>query len=208
MSRVLIRMSPFRTWLNSCATTPWSSSRVSSVIVPSVTATADATAATVRQRLNCIQGALQDTLTNNRYCCDNVGLGNAIAYGNPAYLAMEAGMIIFFAMTASVKERVQEIGLFRAIGFRTGHIIQVLLIEAFFGIPGLGSYTIDAINAQDFAVVRSMVFIGSLLYILGLLLTDISAGLPWNWVLAEGPGVAALLLAIWWLFRRAEARER
>jgi peptide/nickel transport system permease protein len=49
-----------------------------------------------------------------------------------------------------------------------------LLIEAFFGIPGLGSYTIDAINAQDFAVVRAMVFIGSALYILGLLLTDIS----------------------------------
>jgi peptide/nickel transport system permease protein len=49
-----------------------------------------------------------------------------------------------------------------------------LLIEAFFGIPGLGSYTIDAINAQDFAVVRAMVFIGSALYIVGLLLTDIS----------------------------------
>jgi len=49
-----------------------------------------------------------------------------------------------------------------------------LVIEAFFGIPGLGSYTIDAINAQDFAVVRAMVFIGSALYILGLLLTDLS----------------------------------
>lgn len=49
-----------------------------------------------------------------------------------------------------------------------------LLTESFFGIPGLGSYTIDAINAQDFAVVRSMVFIGSLLYIAGLILTDIS----------------------------------
>jgi len=49
-----------------------------------------------------------------------------------------------------------------------------LLTESFFGIPGLGSYTIDAINAQDFAVVRSMVFIGSVLYIVGLMLTDIS----------------------------------
>jgi peptide/nickel transport system permease protein len=49
-----------------------------------------------------------------------------------------------------------------------------LLTESFFGVPGLGSYTIDAINAQDFAVVRSMVFIGSVLYIVGLLLTDIS----------------------------------
>ncbi|MDO9226172.1 MAG: ABC transporter permease [Pseudomonadota bacterium] len=49
-----------------------------------------------------------------------------------------------------------------------------LIIESFFGIPGLGSYTIDAIQAQDFAIVRSMVFLGSLLYIFGLVLTDIS----------------------------------
>jgi len=49
-----------------------------------------------------------------------------------------------------------------------------LISESFFGIPGLGSYTIDAIQAQDFAVVRAMVFIGSVLYIVGLLLTDLS----------------------------------
>jgi len=49
-----------------------------------------------------------------------------------------------------------------------------LLTESFFGIPGLGSYTIDAINAQDFAVVRAMVFIGAVLYIIGLILTDLS----------------------------------
>jgi peptide/nickel transport system permease protein len=49
-----------------------------------------------------------------------------------------------------------------------------LITEAFFGIPGLGSYTIDAINSQDFAVVRAMVFLGSVFYILGLILTDIS----------------------------------
>ena len=49
-----------------------------------------------------------------------------------------------------------------------------LLSESFFGIPGLGSYTIDAIQAQDFAVVRAMVFLGSVFYIVGLILTDIS----------------------------------
>jgi peptide/nickel transport system permease protein len=49
-----------------------------------------------------------------------------------------------------------------------------LVMESFFGIPGLGSYTIDAIQAQDFAVVRTMVFVGSFLYIVGLVLTDIS----------------------------------
>ena len=49
-----------------------------------------------------------------------------------------------------------------------------LILESFFSIPGLGSYTIDAINSQDFAIVRSMVFLGAFLYIIGLLLTDIS----------------------------------
>lgn len=49
-----------------------------------------------------------------------------------------------------------------------------LVTESFFGIPGLGSYTIDAIRSQDFAIVQSMVFLGSALYILGLLLTDLS----------------------------------
>ena len=49
-----------------------------------------------------------------------------------------------------------------------------LITESFFGIPGLGSYTIDAINRQDFSIVRSMVFLGAVLYIIGLLLTDLS----------------------------------
>jgi peptide/nickel transport system permease protein len=52
--------------------------------------------------------------------------------------------------------------------------LGALITESFFAIPGLGSYTIDAIQAQDFAIVRAMVFLGSLLYIAGLLLTDFS----------------------------------
>jgi peptide/nickel transport system permease protein len=52
--------------------------------------------------------------------------------------------------------------------------IGSLVMESFFGIPGLGSYTIDAIRHQDFGIVRAMVFLGSVLYIVGLILTDIS----------------------------------
>lgn len=52
-----------------------------------------------------------------------------------------------------------------------------LITESFFAIPGLGSYLIEAIAGQDFAIVRAMVFIGSVLYILGLILTDISYSL-------------------------------
>lgn len=49
-----------------------------------------------------------------------------------------------------------------------------LVLESFFGIPGLGSYMIDAIYQQDFAIVRAMVFLGSVLYLVGLMLTDLS----------------------------------
>ncbi len=49
-----------------------------------------------------------------------------------------------------------------------------LISESFFGIPGLGSYTIEAINAQDLSIVRAMVFLGSALYIVGLILADVS----------------------------------
>jgi peptide/nickel transport system permease protein len=48
-----------------------------------------------------------------------------------------------------------------------------LISESFFSIPGLGAYLIGAIGSQDFAIVRSMVFVGSVLYIFGLILTDL-----------------------------------
>jgi peptide/nickel transport system permease protein len=53
-----------------------------------------------------------------------------------------------------------------------------LVFESFFGIPGLGAYVIDAIAGQDFAIVRTMVFLGSLLYVASFLLIDIA----YTWV--------------------------
>jgi peptide/nickel transport system permease protein len=96
-----------------------------------------------------------------------------------------------YVRTARAKGLAESVVLFRhvlknaMIPILTGVVVVIpllfmgsLIAESFFGIPGLGSYTIDAIQAQDFAVVRSMVFIGSVLYIVGLLLTDIS----YTWV--------------------------
>ena len=48
-----------------------------------------------------------------------------------------------------------------------------LLLESFFGIPGLGSVSINAIHSADMAVVRAVVVLGSLLYQFVNLLTDI-----------------------------------
>lgn len=49
-----------------------------------------------------------------------------------------------------------------------------ILLESFFGIPGLGSITVEAINSNDFATLRTMVYIGSLLFIAAQILTDFS----------------------------------
>ena len=52
-----------------------------------------------------------------------------------------------------------------------------LIMESFFGVPGLGSYTIEAISHQDFDIVRAMVFLGTVLYVIGLIMTDFSYAL-------------------------------
>lgn len=49
-----------------------------------------------------------------------------------------------------------------------------LLLESFFGIPGLGALTVDAIQGNDFAMLRTVVYLGALLFIVGQILTDIS----------------------------------
>lgn len=92
-----------------------------------------------------------------------------------------------FVRTARAKGLSERVVLYRhvlrnaLIPILTGVVVVLpllftgsLITESFFGIPGLGSYTINAIQMQDFAIVRSMVFLGSGLYILGLILTDIS----------------------------------
>ena len=48
-----------------------------------------------------------------------------------------------------------------------------LLLESFFGIPGLGSVSINAIHSSDMAVVRTVVILGALLYQFINLLTDV-----------------------------------
>ncbi len=49
-----------------------------------------------------------------------------------------------------------------------------LLMESFFGIPGLGYLTVQAINNNDFSTVSVMVYISSLLFVVANILTDIS----------------------------------
>jgi peptide/nickel transport system permease protein len=52
-------------------------------------------------------------------------------------------------------------------------IMGSLVMENFFGIPGLGNVLFAAIQSSDFSVVQASVFLGSLLYLAGLVLTDL-----------------------------------
>ncbi len=112
------------------------------------------------------------------------GIGSGVRWYRTLFLE-EVGKD--YVRTARAKGLTETATLFRhvlpnaMIPILTGVVVVLpslflgsLVMESFFSIPGLGSYTIDAINNQDFATVRAMVFLGSLLYVLGLLLTDIS----------------------------------
>lgn len=52
-------------------------------------------------------------------------------------------------------------------------ILGAFLLESFFGIPGLGSITIDAVHNSDLPVIKAMTTLVAVLYIAGNLATDI-----------------------------------
>lgn len=111
------------------------------------------------------------------------GIGSGVRWYRTIYLEEISKD---YVRTARAKGMSDSVVMFRhvlrnaLIPILTGAVVTIpllfmgsLLVESFFGIPGLGSYTIDAINSQDFGIVRAMVFLGSVLYIVGLILTDL-----------------------------------
>jgi peptide/nickel transport system permease protein len=48
-----------------------------------------------------------------------------------------------------------------------------LLLETFFGIPGIGYLTVEAINSNDIPVIKATVVVGSIIYVFASLLSDI-----------------------------------
>lgn len=71
--------------------------------------------------------ALMSTLKSRD---DTVKKFNLFAQGISLILFIASGLVILLTMKSSVEERTREIGIFRAIGFRKRHIIQIILTEA------------------------------------------------------------------------------
>lgn len=112
------------------------------------------------------------------------GVGNGVRWYRTIYLE-EMGKD--YVRTARAKGLPESVVLYKhtlknaMIPILTGVVVTIpflfigsLVLESFFAIPGMGSFTLEAIQRQDFAIVQAMVFLGSVLYIVGLIMTDIS----------------------------------
>jgi len=60
----------------------------------------------------------------------SIDLIKSFSFGIALLVIFIGSLLVFVTMMGSVNERTREIGIFRAIGFRRGHIMQVILLEA------------------------------------------------------------------------------
>lgn len=112
------------------------------------------------------------------------GLGGGIRFYRTVFLDQVAED---YTRTARAKGLSEMAVMFRHV-FRnsmipilTSAVMQIpflitgsLLLETFFGIPGLGDMFLTAINARDFTTIQAFVYLGALLYMGGTVLTDLS----------------------------------
>jgi putative ABC transport system permease protein len=67
-----------------------------------------------------------------------------VSYGLSALIALVGCLIVLVTMMSSVRERMAEIGIFRAIGFRQRHVLKIILFEAgmISALAGLWGYLV------------------------------------------------------------------
>ncbi len=74
----------------------------------------------------------------------SIELFKAFSYGISGLVIFIGSLLVFVTMLGAVNERTREIGIFRAIGFRRGHVMQIILLEAmvvglFGGVAGVAA---------------------------------------------------------------------
>ncbi len=64
------------------------------------------------------------------------------SYGISGVILLIGSLVVLVTMMGSVRERTDEIGIFRAIGFRKGHIMKIIFMEASIvsGLAGIIGY--------------------------------------------------------------------
>jgi putative ABC transport system permease protein len=103
--------------------------------------------------------------------------------GIAAVVLLIGSLIVFTTMMASVNERTKEIGIFRAIGFRKRHIIQVILLEAFLIglVAGLAGYAAGTMVSR---------------VTLPFFLQSQGVGISWDGAMASAATALSVLLAL------------
>ncbi|MGB9699552.1 MAG: ABC transporter permease [Thermodesulfobacteriota bacterium] len=105
------------------------------------------------------------------------------AYIFSALVAIVGALVVLVTMMGSVKERTVEIGIFRAIGFRSKHIMQIILLEAGF---------ISVISG----VLGYFIGLGATKISLPFFTTSHHVAIPLDPLLALGALIMALLLGL------------
>jgi putative ABC transport system permease protein len=104
------------------------------------------------------------------------------SYGISAVIILIGGLVVLVTMMGSVRERTEEIGIFRAIGFRKRHVMRIVYLEA-------------AIVSAIAGILGYFIGIGSVHAGLRLFTTH-HAVVPFNGILAAGAFAIALLVGL------------
>lgn len=79
-----------------------------------------------------------------------IGQFKRFSYGISAIIILIGGLVVLVTLMGSVRERTREIGIFRAIGFRRRHVMQIIFLEAVIvaGLAGLVGYLLGLAGAR------------------------------------------------------------
>ena len=113
---------------------------------------------------------------------ETIGQFQKFSYGVSGLVLFVGSLMVLVTMMGSVRERTVEIGIFRAMGFRRGHVIRVILLEAALisGVAGILGYV------AGFGATKAML----------PFFTEHGAMVSWNPMLAGAAFVLALFLGI------------
>jgi putative ABC transport system permease protein len=105
------------------------------------------------------------------------------SYGISGVVILIGSLVVLVTMMGSVRERTEEIGIFRAIGFRKRHVMQIVLMEAALvsGLAGLVGYAVGFWGTRT-----AFLFVGEGVHI----------QVPFVWELAAGAVGLALTVGL------------